>query len=162
MPIPQFVVELRKYIGHAPLWLIGVTAIVLRQVDGQERVLLVRRADTDEWAPVSGIVEPGQEVAEAAVREVAEEACVRAEVDRLVWVSTGAPVTHVNGDQAQYVNHTFRMTYVDGEAAVGDDESTEVRWWPVDRLPHMRAVFADRIAVVLADEPECRLGRVRD
>lgn len=158
MPIPAFIVELRKHIGHAPLWLIGATAVVLRHHDGGSQVLLVRRADTDEWAPVTGIVEPGQEVADAAVREVLEEARVRAEVERLVWVSTTSPVTHVNGDRAQYVDHTFRMRYVGGEPGVGDDESTDVRWWPVDRLPSMRAVFVDRIAVALADEPECRLG----
>ena len=151
MPIPPFVVDLRKHIGHAPLWLIGVTAVVLRRIGGDEQVLLVRRADTDEWAPVSGIVEPGQEVAEAAVREVLEE-------QRLVWVSTSASVTHVNGDRAQYVDHTFRMRYIAGEPAVGDDESTDVRWWSTAQLPDMRAVFRNRITVVLADEPECRLG----
>lgn len=158
MPIPPFVVELRKHVGHAPLWLIGVTAVVLRRDGDEQQVLLVRRADTDEWAPVTGIVEPGQEIAEAAGREVLEEASVHAEVKRLVWVCTSAPVTHVNGDRAQYVDHTFGMRYLAGEPAVGDDESTDARWWPTDRLPEMRPVFADRIAVVLADEPECRLG----
>lgn len=158
MPVPPFIVELRRHIGHAPLWLIGVTAVVLRRVDDVEQVLLVRRADTDEWAPVTGIVEPGQEVAEAAEREVLEEASVHAQVERLVWVSTGSPVTHVNGDRAQYVDHTFRMLYAGGTAAVGDDESVDVRWWPVHRLPRMRPVFADRITVALANQPECRLG----
>lgn len=158
MPVPAFVVELRKHVGHDLLWLIGVTGVVLRQAGDQQQVLLIRRADTDEWAPVTGIVEPGQEVAEAAAREVLEEASIQAEVERLVWVSTGAPVTHVNGDRAQYVDHTFRMRYLSGTPSIGDDESTDVRWWPVDGLPQMRAVFANRIAVALADEPDCRLG----
>ena len=163
MPIPSFVVELRKHIGQAPLWLIGVTAVVLRRGDeDEEQVLLVRRADTDEWTPVTGIVEPGQEVAEAAVREVLEEASVHAAVERLVWVSTSAPVTHVNGDRAQYVDHTFRMSYVAGSPEVGDDESTDARWWPITGLPAMRPVFANRIAVVLADQPECILGPLTD
>lgn len=161
MPVPPFVLELRRHVGQAPLWLIGVTAVVVRAAPGGHEVLLVRRADTDEWTPVTGIVEPGQEVADAARREVLEEASVRADVERLVWVSTSAPVVHVNGDRAQYVDHTFRMRYVGGVASVGDDESTDVRWWPVDRLPSMRPVFTDRIAVALANEPECRLGPLR-
>lgn len=160
MPVPPFILELRKHIGQAPLWLIGVSAVVLREGESGQEILLVRRADTDEWSPVTGIVEPGQEIAEAAVREVLEEASVHAEVERLVWVSTSEPVTHVNGDRAQYVDHTFRMSYVAGEAAVGDDESLDARWWPVGELPAMRPVFADRVRVALADEPECRLGPV--
>ena len=158
MPIPPFVVELRRHIGRAPLFLTGVTAVVLRGSGDDAELLLVRRSDTDEWAPVTGIVEPGQEVSDAARREVLEEASVAADVERLVWVSTGSLVTHVNGDQAQYIDHTFRMIYRNGNPAPGDDESTDARWWPVRQLPSMRPVFADRIAVALADEPECRLG----
>lgn len=144
--------------GHAPLWLTGVTAVVLRDTEGRQEVLLVRRADTDEWSPVTGIVEPGQEVHEAAVREVEEEASVVAQVDRLVWVSTTDMVTHVNGDQAQYVDHTFRLRWVAGEPAVGDDENHEARWWPVDDLPTMRPHFGDRVQVALGDDPQVRLG----
>lgn len=162
MPIPEFIVELRKHVGQAPLWLTGVTAVVLRQTEAGEELLMIRRSDTDEWAPVTGIVEPGQEVADAAVREVLEEASVHARVERLVWVSTGLPVTHMNGDRAQYVDHTFRMRYLSGEPTPGDDESTDARWWPVDQLPRMRTVFAERVAVVLANAPECRLGPLEE
>lgn len=158
MPIPEFIVELRRHVGHAPLWLTGVTAVVLRGEGAAQEVLLVRRADTDEWSPVTGIVEPGQEVHEAAVREVHEEASVTAEVERLVWLSTTEMVTHVNGDQAQYVDHTFRLRWVSGEPAVGDDENHEARWWPTSALPPMRPHFGDRVAWALADEPGVRLG----
>jgi hypothetical protein len=48
------VLELRKKVGHAPLWLTGVTAVVFRGDD----VLLVRRADNAEWTPVTGIIDP--------------------------------------------------------------------------------------------------------
>lgn len=158
MPIPEFVLDLRRHVGHAPLWLTGVTAVVLRGEGEGEEVLLVRRADTDEWSPVTGIVEPGQEVHEAALREVAEEARVTARVERLVWVSTTEMVTHVNGDQAQYVDHTFRCRWVSGEPGVGDDENLEARWWPVTGLPPMRAHFGDRVTVALQDPPEVLLG----
>lgn len=29
-PIPDFMVELRRAVGHAPLWLTGVTAVTIR------------------------------------------------------------------------------------------------------------------------------------
>jgi len=68
MPTPDFVLALREKIGTASLWLSGVTAVVVR---GDE-VLLVRRADTGAWTPVTGIIDPGEEPAVAAVREVEE------------------------------------------------------------------------------------------
>ena len=74
---PDFVLALREKIGHDPLWLTGVTAVVLRD----RQVLLVRRSDNGEWTPVTGIVDPGEQPAAAAVREVLEEANVVASAD---------------------------------------------------------------------------------
>jgi hypothetical protein len=42
VPIPEFIVELRRHIGHAPLWLSGITAVVFRDT----QVLLIKRAGT--------------------------------------------------------------------------------------------------------------------
>ena len=59
-------------LADAPLFLIGITAIVLRpHPDTQApQVLLVQRSDTFEWTPIAGIVEPGEQLHEVAVREV--------------------------------------------------------------------------------------------
>jgi len=152
VPIPDFVAELRRHVGHAPLWLPGVTAVVRRD----DEVLLVRRADNGDWTPITGIVEPGEQPAIAAVREVREETGVDVEVERLSWVSVSPPVVHVNGDQAQYLDHCFLCTYVDGEAHVADDESQDVAWFPVDALPQMRPEFGDRIHQALANHRTTR------
>ena len=69
MAIPDYVRRLRLRVGHDLLWLPGATAVVLR---GDE-VLLVRRSDNGQWSPVTGIVDPGEHPARAAVREVMEE-----------------------------------------------------------------------------------------
>lgn len=144
MPIPDFVLQLRSKVGHDPLWLLGVTAVVLREeVDVQ--VLLVRRADNGAWTPVTGIVDPGEHPAEAAVREAAEETRVTAEIEALAWVSVTDPIVYPNGDRSQYVDLAFRCRYVAGEAAVGDDESVEVGWFPVDALPPMDPQLRQRI-----------------
>lgn len=68
MATPDFVLSLREKIGTAPLWLAGVTAVVVR---GDE-TLLVRRADSGAWTPVTGIVDPGEHPADAAVRETSK------------------------------------------------------------------------------------------
>ena len=78
MPIPEFIVALREKVGHAPLWLSGVS-VVIRDDDG--RVLLTRRADNGQWAVVSGVLEPGEEPSAAAVREAKEETRRRRRID---------------------------------------------------------------------------------
>jgi 8-oxo-dGTP pyrophosphatase MutT (NUDIX family) len=147
MPVPDFVRDLRKKIGTDPLWLIGVTGIVL---DG-DRVLLARRADTGAWSTVSGIVEPGEHPAVAVVREVEEETGVTAVVERLAAVSVTPPITYPNGDRTQYTDLTFRCRYVSGEAHVADDESLEVGWFPADALPDLDEGSRRRILQALAE-----------
>jgi ADP-ribose pyrophosphatase YjhB (NUDIX family) len=154
VPIPDFIVDLRRQIGTAELWLPGVTAVVRRA----DEVLLVRRSDTGEWTPVTGIVDPGEEPGVAAGREVLEETGVRVSVDRLAWVQALPRTVHVNGDRACYLDHTFSCSYVDGDAHAADDESHDARWWPLSRLPAMQQSFLDRIACVLADDPVTRFA----
>jgi 8-oxo-dGTP pyrophosphatase MutT (NUDIX family) len=155
MPIPEFVVEIRKMIGHHEMWLPGVTAIVTR---GDE-ILLVRRADNGAWTPITGIPEPGEEPAAAAAREALEETGVVIRVDRLASTSVFPGVVHANGDRASYLDLTFACAYVSGEAHVGDDESVDVRWFPVDALPEMEAPMLQRIADVLSGEQAARFVR---
>ena len=148
MPIPDFVRELRRSIGTAPLWLMGATAVVL---DG-DRMLLIRRSDTGEWAPITGIVDPAEEPAVAAAREAAEEAGVEIAVERLssTWVTD--PVAYENGDRAQYLDLTFRCRYLGGEPRPVDGEALEVAWFALDALPPMREDFAERVRHAL--EPD--------
>lgn len=154
MPIPDFVVALREKIGTAPLWLSGTTAVILRGEPGAEEVLLVRRADNHTWTPVTGLVDPGEEPAAAARREALEEASVVVEPERLVWVVVTDPVVYDNGDQAQYLDTVFRCRHVSGEAALGDDENIDVRWFALDELPELKPRFARSIELAVANAPE--------
>lgn len=162
MAVPPFIAELRAKVGSIPLWLSGATAVVFRTNEaGEQQLLLIKRADDGEWASVGGVVDPGEEPGDAAVRECAEEAGVVVEVERLVWMSVNDPVTYENGDQSQYIDHTFRCRWVSGEPYPADGEATEARWFGLDELPEMTPLHADRVSVALANEPECRLGRLR-
>ena len=132
MSTPDFVLALRERIGHDPLWMPGVTAVV-RNDAGE--VLLVRRTDFGHWALVSGILEPGEQPAPGLAREIEEETGVVAEVEALTAVWTLPEVTYPNGDRAQYLDLCFTARHVSGEARVNDDESLDVAWFPVDDLP---------------------------
>ena len=153
MPIPEFIVELRRHIGHAPLWLPGVTAVVIR---GQQ-VLLVKRADNHAWTPVTGIVEPGENPADCAVREVLEETGIHAVARRLAWGHVTRPIVHANGDHAQYLDHVFRMDWVSGgEPFPADDESLDARWFDLAKMPQMSSDLSRRIESASSDSIDAR------
>ena len=155
MATPDFVLALREKIGSHPLWLSGVTAVVLRGSD----VLLVRRTDTGAWTPVTGIVDPGEQPATAAAREVLEEADVEASVDSLVWVQTIPPITYGNGDVAQYLDLVFRASYVSGTPFPADGENTEATWFPLDALPEMSANMRQRVVAAVEFSGTTRFER---
>lgn len=153
MPVPEFIRHLRERIGHDLLWLPAITSVVL----AEDAVLLVRRSDNGRWAPVTGIVDPGEHPADTAVREVLEETGVRCAVELLVSVNVTEPVVHVNGDHAQYLDHTFRCRYLGGEPYAADDESLEARWFPVVALPPMEPSLRDRIVTAVDHHGPVRL-----
>lgn len=141
MATPDFILSLREKIGHEPLWLSGITAVVLRE----DEVLLVRRADDGTWTPVTGIVDPGEQPAFAAAREVLEEADIVAHVDALTWVQVTEPIVYENGDRSQYIDLVFRCSYVSGEPYPADGENSEVAWFPLDAMPSMSVNMLARV-----------------
>jgi 8-oxo-dGTP pyrophosphatase MutT (NUDIX family) len=183
MPTPDFILELRKKIGHDDLWLSGVTAVVLRarptgpsgaddadgtaaeaaeprEIQESSEVLLVRRADNGHWTPVTGVIDPGEEPAAAAEREVLEEADIVAEAEHLAWVHVGEPVLYENGDRSQYIDIVFRCRWISGEPFPADGENTEAAWYPLDALPAgMSADMRERISEAVASRPHARFER---
>ncbi len=179
MPTPDFIVALREHVGTTSLWLPAVAAVVVRPVPadggdggdgrdegdgsdapaGAQEVLLVRRADTGAWTPVTGILDPGEEPAVGAVREVLEETGVVARADRLVWTHATPEIEFANGDRSTFLSLCFRCSYVSGEARVGDDESVDVGWFLVDALPEMGPEQRRRVDLALANAPEAVFAR---
>lgn len=150
MATPDFVLELRRHIGTRPLPLVGVTAII---VDGDDRLLLGRRSDTGRLTPISGIVDPGEEPADAAAREAMEEAGVRIRVDRLAWVHQVPRITYANGDQAEYLDLTFRCTWLSGDPYPADGEMRDLAWHALDSIDALDELSPDhrrRIDLALA------------
>ncbi|WP_328529006.1 NUDIX domain-containing protein [Nocardioides sp. NBC_00368] len=154
MPIPDFIVALRRKIGTELLWLPGVTAVVRRA----DEILLVRRADNGSWTPITGIVDPGEQPATAAAREAKEETGVDISVDRLASAGATTPMVYPNGDRAVYMDLTFSCTWRSGEAYVADDESSDVGWFHVDELPEMHPELRARIDAALSGEVAARFA----
>jgi len=150
MATPEFVLTLRAKIGHDPLPLNGATTVVF---DDRGRVLLVRRADDHRWTLVSGIIEPGEEPAAGALREIEEETGVIAEVERLLGIGARDLATLHNGDQVWWTSIMFRCRHVRGEPRVNDDESIDVGWFELADLPELPRHHAHALALARADGP---------
>src|SRR5699024_7531557 len=137
------------------LWLAGATAVIRNPE--RTRVLLVRRSDNGWWAPVTGIVHPGEHPADAAVREAREEADVAISVDRLASVGVSRMVTYANGDHAQYDGRPFACRGLGGAAAAAEGENTDVRWFGVDGRAEVRPDLLARVEAGLSDEERARI-----
>jgi 8-oxo-dGTP diphosphatase len=147
MSISPYIAGLRKHVGHDLLMLPSVSAVV---VNDAGEILLAQRADNGSWALVAGAVDPGEQPADAIIREVYEETGVHAVVDRLAGVALH-PTTYPNGDVCQYLNVWFRCRVAGGEARVNDDESLAVAWFSLDALPELHAFTRLRIETALRD-----------
>lgn len=162
MPIPDFIIDLRELVGAHPLWLPGMTAVILRpatstpSAKGGQEMLCVRRSDNGRWTPVTGIVDPGEAPAVTAVREAREEAGVEIRVDRLVGVFVVPEVVYPNGDRSAYLDVTFACTWLSGEPYPADDESTQAQFIAIADLPPMSEVMRERVDAALADEVAAR------
>jgi 8-oxo-dGTP diphosphatase len=118
-------------------------------IGDDQRVLLGKRCidpGKDMWSFPAGYVNRGEVLEEAAVREVLEELAVAVKLNGLVGVYSerGAAVVLV----------VYAGEIQAGEARADGHEVSEVRWFPLDRLPDGMAFPHDRR--VLADWKQAR------
>ena len=120
-------------------------ASVLGVVVHDANVLLVRRInppDAGKWGYPGGWIDPGETMAQAAVRELFEETKVRAEA-RCVFNALDA----FDYDQEGLLRRQFVMVavlcaWVSGSPIAGDD-ATEAAWFPIASLPQLENVSED-------------------
>src|SRR5262245_40881706 len=146
----DYVRQLRKRVGEELLLMPAVSGLVF---NAEGEILLHRRSDTGQWAVIGGMVDPGEEPADAVVREVFEETGVRVEPERITGVYRTGIVTYDNGDRAQYIVTVFRCRPLSGTPHPHDDESLEVRYFRIEDLPELRGDHRLRIQHALADGP---------
>ncbi|MEV1285921.1 NUDIX domain-containing protein [Micromonospora sp. NPDC049679] len=127
-----------------PTYSVSVAAVVVDDVEGEGRVLVIQRRDTGAWQLPGGILGADEFVADGVRREVREETGVEIEPERL----TGVYQNMTLGVLAL----VFRARLVGG-APTPTEESVAVEWWTVGQVEAgMDAVFAARILDALTDE----------
>jgi 8-oxo-dGTP diphosphatase len=115
---------------------VSVAAAVVRD-DG--KMLAIKRRDNGHWEPPGGVLETGESLTDALVREVAEETGYTVSPGPLSGV-----YQNMNRDIVALV---FRCHVVSG-GATASDETTQVRW--LDQA-EVREKMADAYAVRLLD-----------
>jgi 8-oxo-dGTP diphosphatase len=102
-----------------------------------DHLLLIRRGRGQaggQWSVPGGRVEWGETLAEAVVREVAEETHLEALCDQFVgWVER-------IGDGFHYVIMDFAVTVLSTEPPTAGDDAAEAAWVPLDEVARLRLV----------------------
>jgi 8-oxo-dGTP diphosphatase len=141
MPISVYLQKLRDKVGDDLVMMPAACGVVLN--DWNE-LLLQKPKHTACWFLPGGAVDPGEQPADAAVREIREETSVRATPVRLAGVYHEAPVRYANGDAVQYLVTVFLCRHDGGTARVNDDEL------PADLYPPHRERIEHALAPVEA------------
>ena len=104
---------------------LGVNLAVIQ--DG--RILLIQREDFEVWCLPGGHTDPGESVAETAVREAREEIGLDVELTRFVGV-----YSRIGGEYTIHLN-LFAAEPVGGEIKLQTDEVTAIDYFAPDALP---------------------------
>jgi ADP-ribose pyrophosphatase YjhB (NUDIX family) len=122
---------MKREFPDAPL--VGVGAIIIEE----DRVLLVKRAHPPlqaQWSIPGGVLEVGELVREAAVREAREETGLIVEPGELLGVYDRVLRNADQRVQYHYVLIDFLCRRVGGELFAASD-AAEVRWFTREELP---------------------------
>lgn len=134
MPISEYVRRMRDKVGHELLLLPGAAAVIVKEVN---EVLLQRRGDNGLWGLPGGAIEPGEEPAEAVIREVYEETGLHVVPVSIVGIYGGQAnmSEYSNGDRAAYISITFKCRVTGGDLRLDGDETLELRYFDWRSLP---------------------------
>ena len=130
----EYIMELRKLVGHRPLLQVGASVIV-ENTHGQ--VLLQKRADNHCWGYAGGSVELDEVVEEAAKRELFEETGLIANELTLFGVFSGKDTHYIypNGDEVSNVDIVYLCKSYTGQLICQESEVEELRFFSPEDLP---------------------------
>jgi mutator protein MutT len=134
--------------------LVGVGAVIVEQ----NRVLLIRRGTAPllgEWSLPGGVLECGETLREAVVRETREETGLVVETHEMLGVYERLIPDDEGRVRYHYVLIDFLCRPVGGDLNAGSD-AADVRWFTRDELPALNLAF-DANDVVLKGLAQCRL-----
>lgn len=130
----DYVLELRKLVGHRPLLIVGVCIAVLNE---QDEILFIERTDNDLFGFPAGSLELGETVEEGAKREIYEETGLTAGKLEFVEVYSGKEQTYTypNGDECFFVTLLYVCRDYKGELVQTTNETRAAKFYPANSIP---------------------------
>lgn len=114
--------------NEVPIRCTGIAVVLLKKVDDQHKVLLVKRAESvlkNEWCYIGGGIEAGEKAWEAAYREVEEETGITNL--SLYSANTFDRIYSVEGNYI-YIAPVFVGFVRDDQEVVLNEEHSDYRW----------------------------------
>lgn len=128
----DYIKYIRGKIGHNMIILNYAGCIIS---DERNRLLLQKRSDCNNWGFLGGLVELGESVEEAAIREIKEESGLDVAITSLYGVYSKYFAKYENKDEAQTIVHVFKAKMIGGKLIEKNDESVELKFFDVNDIP---------------------------
>ena len=130
----DYIMELRKIVGHRPLLQVGASVIV---EDEKGRILLQRRSDNHCWGYCGGSVELDETVEDAAKRELFEETGLTANRLELFGVFSGKDLHYIypNGDEVSNIDIVYICRDYTGTLQKQEQEVEELKFFALNEIP---------------------------
>lgn len=124
--------------------LIGVGAVIVdRSEHGQTRVLLIRRGKAPllgEWSLPGGVLECGETLRDATIREAREETGLIVEPEEMLGVYERIIRDEQGKTRYHYVLIDYLCRVVGGNLQAGSD-AADVRWFKREELPPLNLAY---------------------
>lgn len=142
----NYIAEMRKDVGHAPLMVISC-GIIIENSKGE--ILLQKRRDNGLWALIGGSMEIGEKFIETIKREAFEEAGIKINELSLFGIYSGEDriITYPNGDICCGTGIIFKTTAYSGEIQNNTEEALEHRFFDKTNLPDNINNYDKRIII---------------
>ena len=131
---------------------ISAGGVVFREAGQGIEIAIVQIVPEMRWQLPKGLIDPGETIEAAALREVREESGIEAEllapIDTIeYWFSAER-----GGERRRYHKfvHFFLMQFKAGDVGDHDDEVAESRWVTIDEALHLLEFKSERDVVMKA------------
>jgi 8-oxo-dGTP pyrophosphatase MutT (NUDIX family) len=131
----DYIWELRKVIGTRPIIMCGANTIILDEIG---RILLHHRTDNDTWGLPGGVMELGESLEEAAIRETNEEVGLSCANLKLFNIYSGKDLyyKYPDGNEVYNVTATYICKDYSGQIVVDKTEGKDARFFKINEIPN--------------------------